>query len=56
MKERADNPGGNRLPAGLESSDVEDAVNASGYPLQTAVTSDLLTKFDLVQPEWALYR
>jgi hypothetical protein len=53
MKAASENPTSNQLPAGLEGIDIEAAVDASGYPLQTSVASDLLSKFDLVQPEWA---
>lgn len=47
------NPVDNRLPSGLTDVDVENAVDASGYPLQTRLATDLHRTFDLVQPEWA---
>lgn len=52
MKKVKDNPGSNKLQAGVTEEKINAAVVKSGYPLQTRVSKQLSDKF-FVQEEWS---
>jgi len=52
MKVSKNNPPTNKLGQGIEQENLEQAITASGYPLQTIVTSLLSSKFH-IQEEWS---
>lgn len=52
MKEYSNNPSTNILGSGISKSDVDHAINKSGYPLQTIV-ANLLRKEFQIEEEWS---
>lgn len=52
MKHSDSNPAANSLPAGVSAEAVLEAVEKSGYPLQSVVADTLGPKFD-IQHEWS---
>jgi hypothetical protein len=52
MKESPENPTSNALGSGLQPLQVEQAVERSGYPLQTIVAQRLLNNFHVTE-EWS---
>jgi hypothetical protein len=42
----------NRLPAGITKAQLDTAILASGYPLQTTTAVKLATRFDHIEEEW----
>ncbi len=52
MQTSTNNPDRNKLPNGLNDSDIEKAIKKSGYPLQTIITNKLNEKF-FCQEEWS---
>lgn len=52
MDEVAGNPQENRLAHGVTDESLREAVEASGYPLQTVVAADLRTRDFAISEEW----
>lgn len=52
MKKSSNNPSANKLGAGISESDVDKAINKSGYPLQTIVANKLRKDFR-IEEEWS---
>lgn len=47
------NPETNQLPQGVEIGDIKQAIDSSGYPLQTIIAQKLLEKHFMIQDEWS---
>ena len=52
MKQTKDNPATNILGSGITGSDVDNAIQKSGYPLQTII-ADMIRKEFRTQEEWS---
>jgi hypothetical protein len=52
VKGPTDNPKSNLLPAGLTEGRLDQAISASGYPLQSRISGKLMSSFESVDDEW----
>lgn len=52
MRSDTHNPSGNQLPPGLLETELINAIESSGYPLQGVVAGELKKHFDDVTEEW----
>jgi hypothetical protein len=52
MKNANNNPASNKLGSGVTEEKIEEAVSKSGFPLQTRIAANLVSKKFMVQEEW----